>query len=142
VVRFVLLIFYIGLVQWWDLFCILNLCDIVQLFCILNLCGIVELFCILNLCDIVQLFKQWKNKKQQPCPHTSKHLNTTIHPKESPKICSYVPPYTTCHHRTFEYNHQPQGVPKKICSYVPPYTTCHHRTLEYNHQSQGVPKNM
>jgi hypothetical protein len=56
VVRFVLLIFYIGLVQWWDLFCILNLCDIVQLFCILNLCGIVELFCILNLCDIVQLF--------------------------------------------------------------------------------------
>jgi hypothetical protein len=33
VVRFVLLIFYTGLVQWWDLFCILNLCDIVQLFC-------------------------------------------------------------------------------------------------------------
>ena len=44
VVRFVLLIFYIGLVQQWDLFCILNLCDIVQLFCILNLYDIVQLF--------------------------------------------------------------------------------------------------
>ena len=68
-----------------------------------------------------------EKQKTQPCPHTSKHLNTTIHPKESPKRCSYVPPYTT-RHRTFEYNHQPQGVHKKgivMFTHILLYTTEH-----------------
>ena len=48
---------------------------------------------MLNLCagDITV-----KNTKQQLCPHTSKHLNTTINPQ------------------TLEYNRQLQGVPQTM----------------------------
>ena len=62
----------------------------------------------------------------------SSHLQTfeyNINPKESQKIYLHAPPYTTCHHRTLEYNRQLQGVPTNIYIHVPPYTTCHHRTL-------------
>ena len=81
--------------------------------------------------------KQWKNKRR-----------------------SHVPTAITPHHQTFEYNHQPQGIPQKDvvmsphtllhtiehlnttinpkestnrCSYVPTYTTPHHRAFEYTH---------
>jgi hypothetical protein len=106
------LIFHLWLIQWWDLFCLIFHLWLVQwwdLFCILNLCDIVQLFCILNLYTPPNIWIQPSiprspQKYVAMFPHTLlvtiEHLNTTINPKESPKICSHVPPYTTCHHRT------------------------------------------
>jgi hypothetical protein len=55
-------------------------------------------------------------------PVTIEHLNTTVNSKESPKIYIHVPPYTTCYHRTLEYNRQLQGVSK----YIYPFSPIHH----------------
>ena len=54
-------------------------------------------------------------------PHLQ-HLNTTINPQESPTIYIQFPPYTTCYHRTLEFNRKPQGVPNNIY----PISPTHH----------------